>query len=202
MAKPGKTNFFWPSYTDLMTSLFFIMLVLYVLSYAALRAQQRATEEQLRKITEIQKAVENLPQAYFVHQPQYKRFVLNKQIQFDLGESEIKPQYHDYLRKVGTAVNDTINALKTRFQNDSIKYLLVIEGMASKVTFARNYELSYERALALYRFWEKEGIVFDPNVCEVQIAGSGTGGIGRASPDYLNQRFLIQIVPKIGVIKK
>ena len=50
----GKgSDFFWPSFTDLMTSLFFIMLVLYVLTYLKLTNQQKATEQQLNKIKEI-----------------------------------------------------------------------------------------------------------------------------------------------------
>lgn len=203
MAKPGKTNFFWPSYTDLMTSLFFIMLVLYVLSYAALRAQQRATEEQLRKIKEVQKAVQNLPTKYFEPQPEYKRFVLKKQIQFPIKSSTISPEYFGYLLEVGQQIHNLIDTLKTNFADDNIKYLLVIEGMASRDNYIDNYGLSYNRALALFNLWKTNGITFDPRICEVQIAGSGTGGLGRygGREEYKNQRFLIQIVPKIGEIK-
>ena len=73
----GKSSgFFWPSFTDLMTSLFFIMLVLYVLTYLKLTNQQRATEQQLNKIKEIQAAVKELPQDYFQYDSEYKRFSL------------------------------------------------------------------------------------------------------------------------------
>jgi N-glycosylase/DNA lyase len=77
----GKgSGFFWPSFADLMTSLFFIMLVLYVLTYLKLTNQQRATEQQLNKIKEIQAAVKELPQNYFQYDSIYKRFSLVQNI--------------------------------------------------------------------------------------------------------------------------
>ncbi len=53
-----KANFFWASYADLMTSLFFIMLVLFVLTVVMLKRQARATEEELKKIQEIASAID------------------------------------------------------------------------------------------------------------------------------------------------
>jgi hypothetical protein len=65
-----------------------------------------------------------------------------------------------------------------------------------------NFELSYNRALSLYRLWKEEPIVFDPEICEIQIAGSGTDGLREFSgaEEFKNQQFLIHIVPKIGRI--
>ena len=57
MAKRKKESFFWISYSDLMTSLFFIMLVLFVLSSTGLYMSEQATRKQLDKINEIQAAV-------------------------------------------------------------------------------------------------------------------------------------------------
>jgi outer membrane protein OmpA-like peptidoglycan-associated protein len=203
MKKKNDTGFFWASYTDLMTSLFFIMLVLYVLTFIKLKFQQKATEDQLQKIKEIQAAVKELPQDYFEYDLANKRFLLKKQIQFDTKESAIRPEYNQYLFEVGVSVVELINKLKANYTNEDIKYLIVIEGMSSKDNYIENYELSYKRALSLYRFWESKGLHFDPNVCEVQIAGSGIGGVGRFvnNEEYKNQRFLIQVVPKIGEIK-
>lgn len=100
------------------------------------------------------------------------------------------------------SIESLISKLKSKYQNENIKYLIVIEGMASIDGYSFNYELSYQRALALARFWTENNIGFDPNICELQIAGSGVGGIGRyrGTDEYKNQRFLIQIVPKIGDI--
>lgn len=198
-----SSGYFWPSFTDLMTSLFFIMLVLYVLTFVKLKMQQKATEEQLKKIKEVQASVKGLDKNYFQYQPIYKRFSLKEQIQFDENEAVIKPEYHNYLNNVGRSIKNLIDDLKVKYPNDNIQYLVVIEGMASSPgdSFA-NYVLSYKRALSLFQHWQKNNIIFDDRTCEIQIAGSGEGGIGRFSgDDTRNQRFLIQIIPKIGDIK-
>lgn len=200
--KNDSNDFFWPSYTDLMTSLFFIMLVLYVLTYAKLEHQQRVTVQQLRKIKEIQNAVKQLPQEYFVYQQDYKRFSLNRQIQFPKGSSQIGEEYTEYLSGVGKSIVKLVDKLKEQYKDENIKYLIVLEGMASEDSYPLNYELSYTRSLALYKFWKSHDIEFDANICDIQISGSGTGGIGRDTTDERkNQRFLIHIVPKIGDIK-
>lgn len=200
--KAKTASFFWASFTDLMISLFFIMLVLYVLTFVRLKTQQQVTETQLNKMREIQAAVKELPQEYFTYQSEFKRFSLNKQIQFPKGKTEITDNYRDYLLNVGKSVEELISKLKSKYQNENIKYLIVIEGMASVDGYPLNDELSYQRALALARLWKQNNIIFDPKFCELQIAGSGTGGIGRftGNEEYKNQRFLIQIVPKIGDI--
>ena len=76
--------------------------------------------------------------------------------------------------------------------------------------YAQNYELSYERALSLVKFWSSNGIVFDDLPCEVIISGSGTsskfriyperviGGDGFKKGNPKNQRFVIHIIPKPG----
>lgn len=60
--------------------------------------------------------------------------------------------------------------------------------------------MSYQRALALIRFWiEDSGIAFGEN-CEILISGSGDGSLNthsmRESKERENQRFLIHILPK------
>jgi flagellar motor protein MotB len=180
------------------------MLVLYVLTFVKLKLQQKATEEQLNKIKEIQNAVKALPKDYFKYDEQNKRFELIQQISFDKKQSIIKQEYEDYLFKVGLSIEKLIKDLKIKRANENIgniKYLIVIEGMASKDDYQFNYELSYLRAYSLYNFWKRKDINFDPDICEVQIAGSGTGGVGRDAIEINNQRFLIQIIPKIGEIK-
>jgi len=202
--KTKESNFFWPSYTDLMTSLFFIMLVLYVLTFVKLKLQQKATEEQLNKIKEIQNAVKELPKQYFKYDDRNKRFELIQQILFDKKDAVIKPEYENYLFQVGLSIENLIKNLKNKkagVNSMNIKYLVVIEGMSSNDNYQLNYELSYQRALALYNFWKSKNINFDQDICEVQIAGSGIGGVGRDTLEKNNQKFLIQIVPKIGEIK-
>ena len=163
------------------------------------RARLLVMEVEYKKLREIQKAIEKLDSRYFVYQPEYKRHVLRSQVQFDKGKSEIKDNYRDMLIEAGRALKDLVDQLEP---DDNIKYLLVIEGMASRDNYTRNYELSYERALSLYRLWANEGITFDQNRYEIMISGSGEGGVGRNRVDEANnQRFLIQIIPKIGELK-
>lgn len=197
-----NNNFFWVSFSDLMTSLFFIMMVLFVVTIGYLQFQKKATEEQLKKIEEIQAAVRQLPDEYFAYQPEYKRFKLNKEIGFEKGSDEIDTIYNEYLIDVGNAIQKLVNGLYSndKYKDFDIKYLIVIEGMASKDTYSYNFELSYKRALSLYRLWKENGISFNPAICEIQIAGSGTDGVREYSglEERKNQQFLIHIIPKIG----
>ena len=204
-----KNNIFWIGYSDLMTSLFFIMLVLFVVTIGYLQFRKKATEKQLKKIEELQTAVKKLPSTYFEYQQQYKRFRLRKEIQFDKGDFNIKSEYTNYLVAVGKSINSLIDSLNSNvaYKNFDIKYLVIIEGMASRDNYKKNFELSYLRALSLYRLWKSEitdRIIFNPNYCEIQIAGSGTDGIREYSDslEYMNQQFLIQIVPKMGKISE
>lgn len=200
----GKgSGFFWPSFTDLMTSLFFIMLVLYVLTFLKLTYQQKATEEQLKKIKEIQAAVKELPREYFAYDLNYKRFSLVQNIEFERGKDILKDQYKVYLIEVGKSISKLISDLSTEYAGQDIKYVVIIEGMASNDNYDDNFPLSYKRAWAVLKLWQQENIVPDQSVCEIQVAGSGTGGIGRyaVNEERRNQRILIQIVPKIGEIK-
>jgi outer membrane protein OmpA-like peptidoglycan-associated protein len=203
--KYKESTFFWTSYTDLMTSLFFVMLALYVLTIAVLRYQQKATEEQLKKIKEIQNATKALDTTFFEYQVKYKRFTLKEQIAFEKGKNEIPKKDVSYLINVGKSIQKLVNTLKIKYKDSDIKYLIVIEGMASKDNYPYNYQLSYERALSLFNFWQGQNIILDPTICEVIISGSGTGGVGRfedRNEEYKNQRFLIQIIPKIGTIEE
>ncbi|MEL6674303.1 MAG: OmpA family protein [Bacteroidota bacterium] len=163
------------------------------------RARLLVMEEEYKKLREIQKAIENLDSRYFMYQPEYKRHVLRTQVTFPKGQSVINQQYQPMLMNAGRALKRLIDQLEP---DDNIKYLLVIEGMASKDAYTRNYELSYERALSLVRLWETQGIQFDPNRFEVMISGSGESGVGRdIQNEANNQRFLIQIIPKIGELR-
>ena len=226
-----KNSFFWVSFSDLMTTMFFIMLVLFVVSISGFKLKEHVSRDNHHKINsleriinnfkdsirnlnetafvlnkdkkklqELQNAIQALPGFYFEYQSSYKRFELRLKPQFSRGSSVINERYHKYLYNAGKALNSTLTDLSNRYKDYDIRYLLVIEGMASKDNYSYNYELSYKRALSLYRLWEKQGINFDPKVCEVQIAGSGTGGLGRYNynSENKNQRFLIQIIPKIG----
>ncbi|MCZ4319177.1 OmpA family protein [Aequorivita viscosa] len=199
-----SSNFFWVSFSDLMTSLFFIMMVLFAVTIGYLQYQKKATEQQLKKLEEIQTAVQQLPLEYFSYQEKYKRFKLNKEIEFVTGSAAIDTNYNKDLLKVGASIQKLVNSLHSneKYKDFDIKYQIVIEGMASKDTYPFNFELSYKRSLSLYRLWKENGITFDPQICEIQISGSGTDGVREYSgtEERKNQQFLIQIIPKIGKI--
>ena len=81
-----KDNIFWVGYSDLMTNLFFVMLVLFVVTIGYLKYNLETTQQQLEKIQELQIAVQELPTEFFQYQSEYKRFKLNKQIQYKIQQ--------------------------------------------------------------------------------------------------------------------
>lgn len=209
----NKRSFFWASYADLMTSLFFIMLVLFVLTIVMLKKQandiskqKEATEQQLKKITEIENAVNKIDTTLFEYKKEYKKHILKIDVSFAVGSSDITNIPFATLTKLKKAGRSINTFISTASQEYGVKYLLIVEGQASKDNFARNYELSYERALALVKYWMYNGIHFNEDECELIISGSGQSGSLRSQPDVAgntsNQRFLIHIIPKPGIIEQ
>lgn len=89
-------NFFWPSYSDLMTTLFFIMTLLYVISVIHLNKTKDEVEDKLHWVEQIQKSVDILQEKtdedgkpYFEYDTKAKRFSLAQDIVFATGSSEI-----------------------------------------------------------------------------------------------------------------
>ena len=197
-------DFFWPSYVDLLTALFIVMLVLFVLSHKLLSDTVEATKNQLDVMKEVQSISERLPRKFFAYQEEYKRWTLIQPTQFRTGSADIPRSDYGYLKEVGDSLVQMLDTLQRKYQNLNLKYLIIIEGMASRI--GQNPDpnnLSYRRANALYEFWLSNNIEFDKNVCEVMIVGSGISGIGRYPFDppsfdqeRQNQRILIQIIPK------
>lgn len=196
-----KESFFWTSYSDLMTSLFFVMLVLFILVIVLLHKRMEATEAQLQEIKKIEESTKDLSEDYFIYRHEYKKYVLNIQVRYPAGKSDLnditasdKEIQLDQLAKAGEEIQNFLN------KHHETQYILIIEGQASKDNYLYNYELSYQRALALMRYWiEDKGINFGKN-CEILISGSGDGKLNthsmRENVEKDNQRFLIHILPK------
>lgn len=209
MSKQKKESFFWTSYSDLMTSIFFVMLVLFILTIVLLHKkmvdienERKATQSQIDKIQEIEEAVNKIDSTYFDYNKVHKKHILKIRVNFQRGESDINTldlYTQNELIKAGRSIQNTLKNINHEYPK--IKYLLVVEGQASKDNYNRNYELSYERALALRKLWIDNSIDFGSN-CEVLISGSGIGGSMRENKEYLNQRFLIHIIPKPGIIEE
>lgn len=195
--KSDTQHFFWQSYLDVFTSLFIVMLVLFVLSFKLLSDLNAETKGKLDKIREVYNSIEMLDTVLFIYEPEYKRYVIREQIQFGAKQSIIPSNKREYLTKVGNNLSEMFQKLKLRYQ-DTLKYSLILEGMASNDSYNLNYELSYARAKAVFDFWESTKIKFDPEIVEVLISGSGTSGVGRDSTEKNNQRILVQIIPKLS----
>jgi len=230
MSKKKKESFFWVSYSDLMTSLFFIMLVLFVLSSTGLYMSEQATRKQLDKIEEIQQAVNRLPKNFFREDSINKRWTLREEFTPHFASMDATIPSSDttqliYIGQSLMSVVDSLNMLKSNkaYASMDVKYMVVIEGMASNIRYARNDELSYNRALSVYYLWKRNGIDFENSDCEVQISGSGTRGIRPYNARYYealkkgddnaasyfnlkeeekNQCIIIQIIPKISNIER
>ena len=71
----NRNNAFWPSYVDIMTTLFAIMLILFAVSYCRFKREKGELElkekrlleyrNKYREITSIYEAVENIDSTYF-----------------------------------------------------------------------------------------------------------------------------------------
>jgi len=204
-----KRDFFWLSYSDLMTSLFFVMLVLFVLVYTMqnkMIGELGEKGKELDRIKEIEKTVNNIDTAYFKYDEVNKKHILNMQFLFlPKGSSDINSIVPDKRIELFEAGNVIKKLILKYPEEENIKYLIVVEGQASKDGWPGNDDLSYHRAQSLIKFWEQNNIGLDKlKNCEIIIAGSGEKGIPRTQPDLgnANQRFLITIVPKIGQMKK
>ncbi|WP_298423542.1 hypothetical protein [uncultured Kordia sp.] len=237
-----------------MTSLFFIVLVLYVLTFVILKKKERTLEDNLlslqseraKNIEMTEKALkseeklkisndslkqvlkvfdlveENLKplksnSSLFKYEKKYKRFTLAFDVNFKTSRNGINRydlenfnKTRNKIRNVGYELQKVIRQLSEK-KNQSkdlkdVSYLLIISGYASHLKIGNeqsDYALSYSRAFNLWKYWKNIGIDFETKqykeLIDLQISGNGWGGVGRNEYDERkNQRFIIQIVPKIG----
>ena len=87
--KKGKESFFWTSYSDLMVSLFIIMLVLFVLVIVLLNNRMKATIMELENIKKVEVSTRDLEGKYFSYNKEYEKFILNIDCQFPVREYDI-----------------------------------------------------------------------------------------------------------------
>lgn len=210
-----EEDHFWPSYVDLLTSIFFVMLILFVVSYFLLIKEKQVAEEKLEFIEEVEKTLEGLSRdsTIFRFEEEYKRYKLVQEIEFYESKFKIDPysvkdyqNTSDQLIYTGQYLKSLLDTLQRKRNTDArykdISYLMIITGMASRDgNRESNYQLSYRRAYALYDFWSKEILDFDlayRDFIDLQVSGVGEGGIGRNKDDVKNRSFFIQIIPKIN----
>lgn len=134
-----KESFFWTSYSDLMTSLFFVMLVLFILVIVLLHKRMEATEAQLQEIKKVEASTKDLSKDYFEYRPEYKKYILKIQVRYPIGKSDlntiIASDKEEQLNKLANAGKEIRNFLKNHKEN---QYVLIVEGQASKDNFTFN----------------------------------------------------------------
>lgn len=228
MAKAKQKDPFWTSYSDLMTSLFFVMLVLFIICLVKVgginkdlrRGNERmgvlidsvnATNTQLKNILQLEEQFKVLSQSSSLEYDSVRKMFYAIDFQekeiFNPNDDKIRPEYYGIVDTVGY---DILSILQSLNQNKEFKYQMVIEGNAAikwenlqsgnfNPDNIAMYRLSYNRALALYLYWKNKGIDFRQYNTEVIIAGSGYNGINRDDRiEDYNKRFVIQIIPKIN----
>lgn len=237
----GKKNgSFWPSYVDIMTTLFAITLILFAVSFSRFKIKEKQLQslvDEYDNIITVYSTVSSIDSTtYFGYNEQYLKHLFTVDVEYqqkeyridklklDQTNTEAANLKRDSIIEAGRIIKNTIMKLENSNSiRNNIKFLVVIEGQASKVAFnmndwQNNYTLSYLRAQFLNEFWKKNGIDLSSiPKCELIISGSGEGGVPRIIPNITtpktpeemsiwteeegkNQRFLIHIVPVIGNI--
>ena len=222
MARKRHKDSFWLSYSDLMTSLFFIMLVLFVVCICKMKItnfqlntalkEANATNEQLQQILQLETQFKELSKSSDLKYIEEKKMFVAKDFIgveiFNPNKDVIKPEYIATVDRVGNSLQEIVQRLHEK--NPNLNFQLVIEGNAAipweqlkentyNADNIQMYELSYHRALALYRRWKLKGFDLRNYNTEVIIAGSGFNGINRdMEVEENNKRFVIQIIPKIS----
>ena len=222
MAIKNKDNSFWLSYSDLMTSLFFVMLVLFIMCIVKMKLinsnlqetlkEANASKEQLEQILQLDKQFEVLSKSSaLVYIEEKKTFVAKDFIGveiFNPNDDTIKKEFTSTVDKVGLSLQRIVKDLYEK--NPQLSFQMIIEGNAAipyddlvnkkyNPDSYQMYLLSYRRALALYLKWKSNGLNFRKYNTEVLISGSGFNGINRdLKKEDNNKRFVIQIIPKIS----
>ena len=215
MSKKQSKSLFWISYSDLMTSLFFVMLVLFCISMVKLKgalADANVTIEQQRQILKIEEQFHELSKSSgLVYLEENKIFTAKTLLGKDIFKPNSDSIRNDMLCAV-TSVGHSLDTIlrKLNEQNPDLSFLLVIEGTAaipieSLLDNSYNpdnvfaYRLSFNRAMKLYNTWRENDINLRKYNTEILICGSGFNGINRDKiNEDNNKRFFIQIIPKIS----
>lgn len=215
----NRQDSFWTSYSDLMTSLFFVMLVLFIVCLVRvsnINAGLNSKLEQYESILKLEQQFKILAKSTSLeYDPEKRMFYAKDFVGIEIfnpftgtnlkDATIIKKEYLSTVDKVGKDLQSILKQLYT--ENKNFKYLLVIEGTAAipwqeKYSKTYNpdshtmYDLSYRRALALYDEWKNLNL--RQYNTEIIISGSGFNGVNRDNiNEDNNKRFVIQIIPKI-----
>lgn len=209
----NKNGTFWPSYVDIMTTLFAIMLVLFVVSFGRFKMKELEQERTMHMLQSLVDEYENIITVYstvgsidstdfFDYDGKYLKHLFTVDVEYqpkeykvdrlklDITNPDLANQKRKDIISAGNLVKNTIMKLENNDSiNGNIKFLVVIEGQSSKVRFDdgdwyNNYTLSYLRARFINEYWKDNGInIDDIPRCELIISGSGEGGVPRIIPN-------------------
>ena len=209
---------FWPSYVDIMTTLFAIMLVLFAVSFSRFKIKEKQLESLVKEYENILTVYSTVGKIdttrFFGYNEQYLKHLFTVDVEYQLGEFQInrlqldKEGNHEAAEEkrrdiieAGKIIKNTIESLEDKENKKSnIKFLVVIEGQSSRIAYnngpwQNNYTLSYLRAKYLNQFWQQNGIDIEsiPR-CELLIAGSGEGGHPRENEFTKQQEDSLHLV--------
>lgn len=206
----NRKSSFWPSYVDIMTTLFAIMLVLFVVSFSRFKIKEkllRSIVDEYENIVTVYTTIDDIDStAYFGYDEEYLKHLFTVDVEYqqkeyridklslDLVDSRLAQSKRDSIIKAGQLIKEAILSIEKKQSSTSnkaknnIKFLVVIEGQSSKVPYNvddyhNNYTLSYLRAQYLNDFWKSHGIdIASIPKCELIISGSGEDGVPRVKP--------------------
>ncbi len=208
----GKNNgSFWPSYVDIMTTLFAITLVLFAVSFSRFKIKEQQLQllvNEYEDIINVYSTVSSIDSTkYFGYNAQYLKHLFTVDVEYQQKEYRIDrlmldqvdtlraDNKRDSIIQAGRIIRETIMKLEnSESADDNIKFLVVIEGQSSRVRYDiddyhNNYTLSYLRAQFLNNFWKENGVdLASIPRCELIISGSGEDGVPRVRPTISEPR--------------
>lgn len=175
-------DYFWVSYLDLMTSLFAVMLVLFVLSYKMFLDKNVKNEDEIAKLAEQKARLEaqiaksqlvlNIQNALllFENADYFKLDNCNRTMLKTNGDlfnsqgDKIIEKHIPSLESAGRELKRKIDTIVSLDKN--VEYVIFIEGTAALNLNTGNkgdsvdiFNLSYRRSLALLDLWRNVGII-------------------------------------------
>lgn len=161
-----RNNIFWVSYSDLLTSLFFIMLVISVISIGGMQQKiiqveeiaaqndsllialkksdslQKVENERLRKLLQLEEIFAPLEQDDdFIYLQECEKYLVKDFLGieiFEPNEAKIKEVYREKTIEIGQKINDFIENLNDNHPESS--YIVLIEGNT-----ANTYDHEYSK---------------------------------------------------------
>jgi hypothetical protein len=217
----NSENSSWKSYTDLVTGLLMVFILISIVAsknYNDCVGETEATKKQYEMIKKIDSTFRNLSNnSLFVYNPECNQFELDVDIQFGGGGETLIPNGDtSNLNKAGRELSQLLEVLHRKF---NVAFTVIIEGRAAKHldknTMEENIEannrewesamkMSYGRAYQLKKLWWKNNIFTwtENKYIDISIAGAGFGGTCRYPYKPLleekNKNFIVKVIPRFS----